>query len=128
VRTTVSLFHRHHEDPQIESPEDIFTVEMDDGALVDYRRDDFDQVFSTKDHEEAQRQIGIGWLLIDQHEEHHQIRPDIDGEFPAVTGQHLGGGTGLFTGGESVSVWTLGYLNDDAQGEPHDAALPHRSP
>jgi hypothetical protein len=115
----VSLFHRHHEDPRIESPEDVFTVETEDGRLLDYRRDAFDQIFSTKDYDEAQRQLGIGWLLLDQHEEHHAIRPDLDGESPAVTGLHLGGGTGLFSGGDTVTIWTLGFPSDGAEGTPH---------
>jgi len=51
-----------------------------------------------------ERRLGIGWLLMDERAEHHEIRPDIDHESPAVTGMHLGGGTGLFTGGDDVTV------------------------
>jgi hypothetical protein len=104
----------------VDSPEDVFSVETPDGEVLDYRRADFDQIFSTEDADEMRRQIGIGWLLIDQSEKHREIRPDIDGEFPAVTGMHLGGGTGLFTGGDAVTVWTLGYLKDGVDGRPHE--------
>lgn len=116
----MSLFHRDHEDPHVESPEDIFSVETPDGRLLDYRRDAFDQIFDTRDVEEMERQVAIGWLVIDQHEERHEIRPAVDGEFPAVSGLHLGGGGDLFTGGETVTVWTLGYLSDGAEGVPHE--------
>ena len=116
----MSLFHRHHEDPHVDSPEDVFTVQVADGSLLDYRRDDFDEIFSTRDQEEMERQLGVGWLLIDETTEHHEIRPDIDAEFPAVTGMHLGGGSGLFTGGDDVTVWTVGILKEDAVGAPHE--------
>lgn len=115
----MSLSHRRHEDPAVESPGDVFTVENADGTLVDYRRDDFDEVFSTREQKEMERQRGIGWLLMDERVEHHDIRPDIDHEFPAVTGIHLGGGTGLFTGGDDVTVSTVGILEKHAPGTPH---------
>lgn len=55
----MSLFHRHHDDPHVDSPEDIFSVQVADGSLTDYRRDDFDQIFSTQDQEEMERQLGV---------------------------------------------------------------------
>jgi hypothetical protein len=116
----MSLFHRHHEDPRVESPEDVFAVQLADGSLRDFRRDDFDEIFATRDREEMERQLSVGWLLLDERTEHQAIRPDIDHEFPAVTGMHLGGGTGLFTGGDDVTVWTVGIVREGVAGTPHE--------
>jgi hypothetical protein len=116
----MGLFHRHHEDPRVESAEDVFAVRLEDDSVVHHRRDDFDEIFSTEDREEMERQLSVGWLLLDERTEHHEIRPDIDHEFPAVTGIHLGGGTGLFTGGDEVTVWTVGILKEGSAGVPRE--------
>ena len=62
----MSLFHHHHED--VERPEDAESFEVlgSDGVVRRYAREQFDLIFATTDPEEVQRQVDVGWVILDE--------------------------------------------------------------
>ena len=49
-----------------ESAENAVDTYERDGATVRYRRDDFDEIYSTADTAEMRRLVGLGWLVLDE--------------------------------------------------------------
>jgi hypothetical protein len=114
----VSLFHRHDNEADEPAAAPFFDVPGADGTVVRYARDDFDQIFMTTDPEEAQRQVGLGWVILDE----RQVQgpghgPSGEDLIPGIEGLRVGGVLG-YEGGETTTSYTVGYLKDGARGEP----------
>ena len=139
------LFH-HDEprpDPLAGGADGFFDVLDDDGRLVRYVPDDFDEIWTTTDVHEAGHHVSIGWLLLDEvvgssddpgHEEFRQVN--------VYTGSPGGAGfaadagiAGLPGSGfskrtvpvhvdsrESVTTYILGYLKPGREGSPVDTS------
>jgi hypothetical protein len=99
----------------------FFDVLDDDGRLVRYTPDDFDEIWSTTDEHEAGRHVSIGWVLLDElvgrgngpgHEE-LVVRP---------TGAGDGGASfrtvPIRVGPDDVTTYVLGYLKPGREGFP----------
>ena len=114
----MSLFHHHHQ--ELERPEDAesFDVLGDDGAVRRYARQDFDEIFSTTDAEEAQRQVAVGWLILDERQVETPARgPSGEDLIPGIEGLRVGGVLG-YAPSESRTSYVVGYLKDGASGRP----------
>jgi hypothetical protein len=112
----VSLFHHDHEHSQ--RPEDAasFDVLGDDGVVRRYARDDFDQMFVSTDADEVQRQVDVGWVILDERQmERRGHGPSGEDLIPGIEGLRVGGVLD-YTPGESVTSYVVGYLKDDASG------------
>ena len=112
--TTVNLFHHHHED--VERPEDAtsFDVLGDDGVARRYAREDFDQIIVSTDAGEVQRQVDVGWVILDERQvETSGHGPSGEDLIPGIEGLRVGGLLG-YAPGESVTSYVVGYLKDDA--------------
>ena len=60
---------RHKEpqgDPLTGGADGFFDVLDDDGRLVRYTPDDFDEIWTTTDQHEAGHHVSIGWILLDE--------------------------------------------------------------
>ena len=60
---------RHKEpqgDPFTGGADGFFDVLDDDGRLVRYTPDDFDEIWTTTDEHEAGHHVSIGWILLDE--------------------------------------------------------------
>ena len=115
----MSLFHHHHHH-DLERPEDAesFDVLCDDGAVRRYARQDFDEIFSTTDAEEARRQVAVGWLLLDERQvEAPASGPSGDDLIPGIEGLRAGGVLG-YAPSEVRTSYVVGYLKDGASGRP----------
>ena len=116
----MSLFHHHHEDA--DRPEDAasFDVLGADGVVRRYARGDFDQIFVSTDPEEVQRQVGLGWVILDERQIDTAGR-GTSGEdlIPGIEGLRVGGVLG-YAPGESATSYVVGYLKDDASGRPEE--------
>jgi hypothetical protein len=122
--TPMSLFH-HHEtncddtggavDPN-DAPS--FEVLGADGRVMRYARDDFDEIFETAEPVEVQREVAQGWSLLAQRKvTSGGRRPSGDDLIVGIEGLRVGGQLG-YARGETVTWYTLGFLNDGAAGEP----------
>ena len=113
---------RHKEpegDPLTGGADGFFDVLGDDGRLVRYVPDDFDEIWTTTDEHEAGHHVSIGWLLLDEvigrgtgpgHEE-FVVRPSAGSD----------GGSSWRTvpirvGPDDVTTYILGYLKPGRQG------------
>jgi hypothetical protein len=117
---TLALFHHHHDDP--ERPEDAASFEVlgDDGVVRLYARQDFDQIFSTTDAEEAQRQVAVGWVILDERQvETPGSGPSGEDLIPGIEGLRVGGVLG-YVASESRTSYVVGFLKDGASGQPVD--------
>lgn len=95
-----------------------FEVVGADRKIVRYERDDFDEIFETTDAEEMQRQVDLGWLLLDQRTVQGADRgPSGMDTLPGIEGLRVGGLFGYETG-EELTAYLVGYLKDGAVGTP----------
>jgi hypothetical protein len=115
---------RHKEpegDPLTGGADGLFDVLDDDGRLVRYAPDDFDEIWTTTDEHEAGHHVSLGWLLLDEvvgrgsgpgHEE-LVVRP---------TGAGDGGASfrtvPIRVGPDDVITYVLGYLKPGRRGSP----------
>ena len=109
----------HHEDVS-QRPEEAacFDVLGDDGVVRRYARQDFDQIFSSTDPDEVQRQVALGWVVLDERQvEVPGKGPSGEDLIPGIEGLRVGGVLG-YTSGESVTSYVVGYLKDGADGQP----------
>jgi hypothetical protein len=113
----VSLFH--HERQDTEHPEDAASFDVLGGdGIRRYARAEFDEIFATTDAEEAQRQVDIGWVILDEREvEGPEREPSAEDLIPGIQGLRVGGLLG-YEQSASVTRYVLGYLKDGAQGDP----------
>ena len=117
-------------DPLTGGADGFFDVLDDDGRLVRYTPDDFDEIWTTTDEHEAGHHVSIGWILLDE------VVGAGDGpgrtEFrqkPVYTGGEpgaIGGGFSLRSvpveiGPDDVTTYVLGYLKDGRAGAPVEA-------
>ena len=114
----MSLLHHRHEEAA--RPEDAASFEVlgDDGVVRRYARQDFDQIFVSNDPEEVQRQVDIGWLILDERQVETPGRgPSGEDLIPGIEGLRAGGVLD-YAPGEWVTSYVVGYLKDDAPGRP----------
>jgi hypothetical protein len=114
----MSLFHRH-ERSEAGDPAEAASFEVldADGKVRRYAREDFDEIFESRDADEVQRQVAHGWAILDERDEETGARgPSGDDLIVGIEGLRVGGMLG-YQKGETVTRYTLGYLKDDAQGE-----------
>lgn len=116
---------------------EVFDLLNDDGRLVRYTSDDFDEIWATTDGREAGRHVSIGWLLLDE----VTAAPGDDGPglleraFASGIGEGVGwdrrrgDGVDLRIGPgrpvvaddgvpEGVTTYILGYLKPGRHGSP----------
>ena len=111
----MSLFHREHE--HRDEPAE-FEVRGEDGVLRRYPREAFDMMVVTRDTAEVERQVGLGWALLDERTiPGSHGAPSADDLILGIEGLHVGGSPGAGAT-EDVTEYTIGYLSDGAQGEP----------
>ena len=113
----MSLFH--HESGGLERPEDAASYEVlgGDGVVRRYAREDFDQIFSSTDPEEVQRQVALGWVVLDERQVERPGRgPSGEDLIPGIEGLRVGGVLG-YTASEPVTSYVIGYLRDGAVGQ-----------
>jgi hypothetical protein len=114
----MSLFH--HKGDDAERPEDAasFDVLGADGTILRYARQDFDQIIVTTDPDEMQRQVDIGWVILDERQSETPGRgPSGEDLIPGIEGLRVSGVLG-YEEGVSVTSYVIGFLKDDALGEP----------
>jgi hypothetical protein len=116
----VSLLHHQH--TEAERPEDAASFEVlgADGVVHRYARQDFDQIFVSTDPEEVQRQVDIGWVILDERQVETPGRgPSGEDLIPGIEGLRVGGVLD-YAPGASVTSYVVGYLKDDAAGRPKE--------
>lgn len=112
----MSLFHHHHND--LERPEFAASFEVlgDDGVVRRYARQDFDQIFSTTDLEEVRRQVGLGWVVLDERQVEMAGRgPSGEDVISSIEGF---GGVPGHQAATSLTSYVVGYLKDDVRSQP----------
>jgi hypothetical protein len=116
----MSLLHHHR--AEAERPEDATSFEVlgADGVVRRYAREDFDQIFVSVDPDEVQRQVDVGWLILDERQVETPGRgPSGEDLIPGIEGLRAGGVL-TYQRGESVTSYVIGYLKDDAHGQPEE--------
>jgi hypothetical protein len=116
----VNLLHHRHEEAA--HPEDAASFEVlgADGVVRRYARQDFDQIFVSTDPEEVQRQVDLGWVILDEREVETAGRgPSGEDLIPGIEGLRVGGVLD-YAPGESLTSYVVGYLKDDASGRPEE--------
>jgi hypothetical protein len=110
----MSLFHHdEREAPAHDAPD--FEVVDDDGTTVHYARSEFDEIFETTDPAEVQQQVERGWLILAERQVEHGGRgPSGEDLIPGIGSLRAGGMLG-YEPGESQTVYTLGFLAEDAR-------------
>jgi hypothetical protein len=116
----VSLLHHHR--AEAERPEDATSFEVlgAEGVVRRYAREDFHQIFVSVDPDEVQRQVGVGWLILDERQVDTPGRgPSGEDLIPGIEGLRVGGVLS-YAPGESVTSYVFGYLKADASGRPEE--------
>ncbi len=110
----MSLFHRdheHHDEPA------EFEIRGEDGALLRYPREAFDMIVITRDPAEVERQLSLGWALLDERTASGgYATPSADDLILGIDGLHVGGSPGAKAAGDVIE-YTIGFLADGARGE-----------
>ena len=113
----MSLFHREHE--HHDEPAE-YEVRGEDGVLRRYPREAFDMIVVTQDTAEVERQLALGWALLDERTVQGRYGPSsADDLILGIEGLHVGGSPGAI---EDITSYTIGFLADGAQGEPVEQA------
>jgi len=115
----MSLFHRR-DDEDADDPGEAASFEVlgADGKVLRYPREAFDMIVETSDPDEVQRQVEHGWVVLDERQVENAGRgPSGDDLIPGIVGLRVGGMLG-YEKGETLTSYTIGYLNDGARGEP----------
>ena len=85
-----------------------------------YPRDAFDMIVESTDPEEVQRQVDHGWVVLDERQLDSAGRgPSAEDLIVGIEGLGVGGVLG-YEKCETLTSYTIGYLKDDAHGEPVD--------
>ncbi len=114
----MSLFHHQHGEAERPEAATSFDVLGDDGVVRRFAREDFDQIFASTDAEEVQRQVELGWVILDEREVEAPGRgPSGEDLISGIQGLRVGGVLD-YAPGESVTSYVVGYLKDDARGKP----------
>jgi len=116
----MGLFHHHDEQASPDAAPDTFEVVGPDGRILRYQRDDVAEFFETSDAGEAQQQVALGWVILDERTEQDPDQgPSEMDLLPGIEGLRVGGMFG-YERGESRTVYTLGFLKDGAVGTPEE--------
>lgn len=99
----------------------VFDVLDDDGRLVRYTADDFDEIWTTTDEVEAKRHVRLGWLLLDEYtgrghgpgHEEFVTRPVFSG-----SGSVSARTVPIEVGPGDETTYVLGYLKPGREGSP----------
>ena len=117
---------RHVPAPEEGGADGRFDVIGEDGKVVSYLPDDFDEIFTTTDEREAGRHVTLGWLLLDEvvRKGHGPDRTEFV-ERPESTGGM--GGLAVRTvavnvGPDRETLYVLGYLKADRRGNWGEAS------
>ncbi len=124
----MSLLHHHREEAERPELAASFEVLGADGVVRRYAREDFDQIFVSVDPDEVQRQVDVGWVILDERQVETPGRgPSGEDLIPGIEGLRVGGVLG-YAPGESVTSYVVGYLKDDALGPARGmtGSEPHR--
>ena len=118
----MSIFHHSDDDPEgaDDTPSASFEVVGADGKILRYARDDFDGIFETTDPAEVQQQVDRGWVILDERLERRGGRgPSAMDTIPETEALRA---DGLFPyqNPEEVTVYTVGFLKEDAHGTPEE--------
>jgi hypothetical protein len=116
----VGLFHHHQQNA--ERPEDATSFEVldADGVVHRHAREDFDQIFVSIDPDEVQRQVDVGWVILDERQVDTPGRgPSGEDLIPGIEGLRVGGVL-EYAPRETVTSYVVGYLKDDAAGSPEE--------
>ena len=122
---------RHKEpkgDPLTGGADGFFDVLDDDGRLVRYTPDDFDEIWTTIDEHQAAHHVSIGWILLDEIVGPGSGPGSVEFRQKAV---YTGGGASGAIGGDfslrstpvevgpdDVTTYVLGYLKPGREGGP----------
>jgi hypothetical protein len=116
----LSLFHHHSDEHERPEEAQSFEVLGDDGVVRRYARQDFDQIFSSTDPEEVQRQVDLGWVVLDERQVEAPGRgPSGEDLIPGIEGLRVGGVL-AYEPPEPVTTYVIGYLRDGVVGRPVD--------
>jgi hypothetical protein len=113
----LDLFSHHEDVPQ--RPEDAasFDVLGVDDVVRRYARQDFDQIFLSSDPDEVQRQVALGWVVLDEFQVEVPGRgPSGEDLIPGIEGLRVGGVLAYEASG-SVTSYVVGYLKHGVEGE-----------
>ncbi len=92
-----------------------FDVLDEDGRLVRYTPDDFEEIWTTADEREAGHHVSIGWILLDEvvgagdgpGELEFRMEPTGEGRYQSAP---------HFVAPAGVTIYVLGYLKPGRQG------------
>ena len=116
----MSLFHREDRDGERarHTADTSFEVVGADGRILRYARDDFDEIFETADPAEVQQQLDRGWVVLDERLERRGGRGPSAMDTIPETDALRAVGVFPYRNPDDVTIYTLGYLKEDAQGAP----------
>jgi len=101
------------------SADGVVEVLGDDGTLVRFATNAFDEIFATTDEHEAGRHVKLGWILLDQVVGREGGKPALDTFWRRVAGRVLPAADDpQFEASGDVTTYVLGYLKDGAGGTP----------
>jgi hypothetical protein len=110
----LSLFD-HQEEARRPEDAESFEVLGEDGVVRRYARQDFSQIFTSTDPDEVQRQVAVGWVVLDERQVEVPGRgPAGEDLIPGIEGLRVGGVLG-YEASSSVTQYVVGYLSDGAR-------------
>jgi len=95
----------------------VFEVLGDEGTLVRYATNAFDEIFTTTDEHEAGRHVKLGWILLDEVLGREGGKPALDTFWRRVAGRGLPAADDpQYEAPDDVTTYVLGYLKEGAGG------------
>lgn len=93
----------------------VFEVLGDDGKLVRFATDDFDEIFTTTDEHETGRHVKLGWILRSEVVGREGGKPALDTFWRRVAGRVLPAADDpQHETPHHVTTYVLGYLKEGA--------------
>lgn len=106
-------------EPAAGGADGVFEVLGDDGKVVRYTPDDFDEIFTTTDEHEAGRRVKLGWILLDEVVGREGGKPGLDTFLRRVAGRVLPAADDpQYETPDDVTTCVLGYLKPGRSGSP----------
>jgi len=104
-------------DAEVGAAGSAFEVLGEDGQLVRYAADDFDEVFTTTDEHEARRHVRLGWILLDERVGREGGKPALDAFLRRAAGRVLPAADDpRYEAPDHVTAYVLGYLKAGRSG------------